>query len=295
MTINRQFLAAHVVTVAGASLLAQPALAQGGGATFQGEIFGGIARDERPLTGRKDDFSGGVLPSITFSSSGTVVAQIDGMIADHLGETVLAGAGHLGFRASEAFTLGVYGAYADFDTFRHLNSYRIGGEARYSSGPITLSAIMGYEHSERAAVVVGPVAGFTVVDDYGRGGSFFSMVDASIYPKEGVSLTAGHRYMGRQHAAALGGEAALGSSGVSFFAEGRIGDAGYTAGWAGIRIKLGHGRTALRDKDQAGFTNRLKDELFVPANLRRRSFVPSTVVPPPPDDGEGSCCGACYT
>lgn len=295
MRIHRSNLVASIVTATGATFLTVPALAEGG-PEVRGEAFGGVARDERPLTGDKGAFSGGVLPSITLGLGSAVTVQVDGMVADHLDDTILAAGAHLGIKPTDRTAIGIYGAYAHFDTGTKLETYRIGGEAAYRGDRVTLSAIVGYEHSARASLFVGPIPGFTVVDAYGRGGSVFSMADIGFYPDDNWSLTAGHRYVGRRHAAALGTEKAFAGSSVSLFAEGRLGDAGYAAAWAGVRIKLGRGGDSLRGSDQAGYMNRLKDELFVPANTRRRSqvVVPPPAPPTPPDDG-GPCCGACYT
>ena len=291
MAISRQNLAAHVVTAAGASLLVQPALAQTDNIGFRGEAFAGVAREELPLNQRDTDFSGGAMPSIIFGTNSPVVAQIDGLIADHLGGTVLAGAGHVGVRAGEAFTIGIYTSYAHFDRAVNLESYRIGGEARYFSGPFSISGVAGYEHVDRGDWIIGPAPDFDPIARYRKRGSFFSMVDLSAYASDNWAVTAGHRYVGRRHAVSLGTEAGFGGSGLSLFAEGRIGDAGYTAAWAGLRVKLGGSSATLREREESGFTNRLKDELFGPNRL---VVAPPPPPPNPPDEGGGSCCGPCY-
>ena len=297
MHIIRTNLAAGIVAATGAMLFGQTALAQTeGGVALRVEGFGGIARDQRPISGNDGEFSGGVLPSIGFRLGGVATVQMDGMVASHLKDTVFAGAGHIGIKATENLSIGAYGSYTHFDAVPKLDTYRIGGEAVYHAGRVSVSVLAGYEHSDRATVVAGSIPGFTVLDRYGKSGSFFSMADVSFYPSDNWSLTAGHRFVGRRHAAALGTEKAFAGSGLSLFAEGRIGEQGYAAVWTGIRIKFGRRGPSLQASDQSGYINRLKDELFVPANTRSRTLVaPPPPPPPPPTGGNGACCGACYT
>jgi hypothetical protein len=295
MSISRTYWATGVVAATGAMLSAQPALSQeSGGVALRAEGFAGIARDERPLAGDEGEFSGGVLPSVGFGIGGAATVQVDGMVARHMKDTVYAGAGHVGLMASDRLSVGAYGSYAHFDAVPELDTYRIGGEVVYHASRASISVVAGYEHSDRATVVAGSVPGFTVIDSYGRGGSFFSMADVHYYPQENWSLTAGHRYVGRRHAAVVGTEKAFASSGLSIFAEGRIDGGSYAAAWAGVRIRFGRTGPSLQASDQSGYMNRLKDELFVPANTRQRSLVAPPAPPPPPSGGNGSCCGACY-
>ena len=292
MAVSRQNLAAYLVTAAGATLWSQPVVAQSDGVSLRGEVFGGIARDERPRIGPKKEFSGGALPSVVFNPNGAVVVQLDGMVADHLGDTIWAGGGHIGVRANDSTTIGVYAAYSHFDRAINVDSYRIGGEARFSGGPVSVSGVVGYEHSDRGRLVVGPSPSLIASARYTKRGSVFSMADVIFHPHDSWAVTAGHRYVGRRHTAAVGAEAGLGSSGVSLFAEGRVGNERYTAGWAGVRVKLGARSGPLRERENAGFTNRLKDELFWP----NRVVVPPPAPPEPPVGGGGSvCCGPCLS
>lgn len=296
MSMSSSNVVAGIIAATGAILFSQPAMADTDGAIFRGEGFAGIARDERPLNGREGEFSGGILPTLTFGLNGPVLVQFDGMVAEHLKDTVLAGAGHIGVKANQRVSIGVYGAFAHFDNVPKLKTYRLGGEVAYHGSRLSLSGIAGYEHSGRGSTDAGTIGSFTVIDTYGRGGSFFSMADVSFYPSENWSLTAGHRYVGRRHAAVVGTEKAFSGSGLSLFAEGRVGDSAYAAAWAGIRLKLGRNRSSsLQSSDQSGYINRLKDELFVPTNSRSRTLIAPPAPPaPPPDNGGGACCGSCY-
>ncbi|MBB5686649.1 hypothetical protein [Sphingobium boeckii] len=293
-------IVAGLLAVTAAGLLPQAAWAAPGDVILRIEGMGGVARDKRPLSGSDTDFSGGVLPSVGFRIGNTLQVQADAMIADHLGDTIWATAGHIGVKPSAKVSVGVYGAYAHLKSFEKLDTYRIGAEAVYHADRVSLSGIAGYEHNERATAIVGVIPGFTVVDDYGRKGNFFSMADISFYPRDSWSLTAGHRYIGGRHAAALGTEKSLSASGSGFtlFAEGRIGNAGYAAAWAGIRLRFGSNGVSLRDQDRnSGYANRLKDELFGASNTRRRGQValPPPPPPPPPAGGCGGCGGSYCT
>ena len=299
MTINHPTFMAGVIGLAGVAVGAPPALAQGDAATapvvVRGEAFGGIARDSSPLTGRDTDFSGGVLPSLSFRAGDGAKVQLDGILADHAGRTVAGVAGHVGFAPSDTLSLGLYGAYTRFDGIVDLDNYRLGAEAVVRTANVRISGVAGYERTERASVLIGAIPGFTVVDDYGRGGRFFDMVDVDVFPSDGLMISAGHRYIGGRHAAALGFEAAL-TPGISLFAEGRAGRDDYKAAWGGIRIRFGHGGASLRAvESERLFTNRLKDELFTSGNTRRRTLnVIAPPPPPPPPPGPECGCGASY-
>lgn len=287
-------LLAGMACAAVSILLSQPAAAQDGTA-LRVEGFAGAARDDqRPLAPRDTDFSGGVLPSVTLDL-GVATIQFDGMAAEHLGKTMLAGAGHVAVKPSEQVSVGVYAAYARLKDVGGLDTYRVGAEAAYHGSNFSLSGVAGYEHTERRTLVVGTVPGFIVADTYGRGGQFFSMADVTFYPDQNFSLSAGHRYVGSRHAAALGAEKAFGP--IAAFAEGRIGQENYKAIWAGLRIRFGSRGGSLQSREQAGFADRLKDELFVNGNARRRGQAPIIVPPPPPPPpppGDGCGCGAGY-
>lgn len=290
---GKTYLLGGMAALAGTALLPATAWAQ----TGRIEGFGGIARDERPIGPAEDKFSGGVLPSIAFDL-GQAALQLDGMAADHRGDTVLAAAVHLGVKASDALSIGGYAAYANHDTLGGLESYRVGAEAVYRAPGVVLAGIAGYEHTEQRVAAAGTVPGFFVIDSYGKGGQFFSIADITVYPDPDLSLTGGHRYIGGRHAAAAGVEKAfsIGGASASLFAEGRIGERDYKAAWVGLRIRFGKGGKTLEARDrEEGYANRLKDELFTYGNSRRRNLV--EIPPPPPidDDDDGcSVCGPCY-
>lgn len=302
----------RLITIAGltgVTMLAAPAFAQAGddaasGPVLRAEGFAGAGRDQRPLSDSETEFSGGFLPSIAVPLGDMVTVQADGLIARHLGDTVTAVGGRIAARPSENISIGIYGSYVNFDGPDYgagngavdLETYRIGAEATLSFDRVVISAVAGQEHSERQSVVAGTIPGFTIIDSYGYGSSFFSMADIDFYPTDNIGLSVGHRYIGRRHAAALSAETSFGpSSAFSVFAEGRIGSEGYTAGWAGIRIRFGHQGAPLRiTETRRIFENRLKDELFASGNTRRRTR--DVIEPPaPPEPPVDNCsCGGSY-
>lgn len=286
-------VAVTILAVASSALAPVAATAQDGGRL---EVFGGIARDDRPLAGDDDGSSIGILPSVVFRPGG-LTFQIDGIAADHLDDTVLGGAAHVMFAPSEQVGLGLYGSYAHTQFGGGLDVYRVGAEANYAAGRFTLTGIAGYEDAEDALVTVGSIPGFTVVDTYGHDG-FFSMADVTFYPSDQWSVSAGHRHIGGRDAAAFSVERLVGLAGGngSLFAEARAGDDDYAAAWLGFRVRFGGSDGSLATRDRAqGLQNRLKDDLFGLSNSRVRNQIanPVVVVPPPPPPQ--TCTGnSCY-
>ncbi|GEM_PF-1933780 len=288
----------------GASIIALPAWAQSGadgGPVLRAEGFAGAGKDQRPLAKDETEFSGGFLPSVAVPVGDALTLQLDGMIASHLGDTVTAVGGRIAARPSENVSIGIYGSYANFDGPDYgagngavdLETYRIGAEATLNFDRVVISAVAGQEHTERQTVIAGTIPGFTIIDSYGYGSSFFSMADIDFYPTDNIGLSVGHRYIGRRHAAAVAAESSFGpSSAFSVFAEGRIGSEGYTAGWAGIRIRFGHQGAPLRiTETRSIFENRLKDELFATGNTRRRNR--DVIEPPAPPEPPVNPCNGC--
>lgn len=272
-----------VAALASWGLATGQASAQAGGDIVgRAEIFGGSARDGRPLGGEETGSSVGVLPSASLAV-GSARLQVDGMAADHLDSSIFALAGQLTTQPQNNMTWGVYGSYARHDVAGDLSVYRIGGQANYQGETVTVSVVAGYENVDDAVVAVGAVPGFTVADTYGRQG-FFSMADLTYYPSANWALLAGHRFIGGRHAGAVGVERLFAgeTSNLSVFAEARVGEDDYAAAWLGLRFRFGRGGGSLRDRDRAsGLQNRLKDELFSLSNTRTRALTAIPVVTPP--------------
>jgi hypothetical protein len=285
-----------VAVATSSGLAAQGALAQSAGAVGRIEAFGGQAADGRPLGGKEDGSSAGLLPSISFPA-GPARLQLDGIAAEHLDDTIVGAAAQLTVQRGGNWAVGAYGSYVQHRFAGDLRVSRIGPQVNYLGERVTVSLVGGYEDVEQAVVAAGAVPGFTVADAYGRDGAF-SMADVVYYPSESWSVQFGHRYVGGRHAGVLGFERQFGR--LSLFGEGRFGDEDYAGGWLGVRMRFGEGSGSLRDRDRAGpLPNRLKDDLFGVSNTRRRTRTAIPVVvppppPPPPPTGPTCSCGPCY-
>ncbi|GLK67893.1 hypothetical protein [Hansschlegelia plantiphila] len=244
------------------------------------EGFGGWA-DGR--FGRKGDFSGGGLGSVTFPLGPTLGAQFDGLAAIQDGDFVGGGAAHLFTRDPDRYLLGVYGSAVGFENRAGAWNGKIGVEGEAYFDRLTISGVAGYEH------VWGGSNSFERIR---RGGSFFDYVDVSYYLTDDWKVSVGHRYTGRRNAAAFGTEFRLPFQGldVSAFAEGRVGEHDYKAVWAGLKFYFGSTPKSLiarhRESDPS---NWLKDDLFSVSSRRKAG---GTVPPPPPPPcGCGGPCG----
>lgn len=294
MTLKTALLsgaAMGLVFGAGAPVRAADIFAEGAGLApavdvLNGKVegFGGWA-DGR--FGRSGDFVGGGLASVTLPLGERFGAQVDGIAASKRGDFVGGGAGHLFTRDPASYLSGVYGSGIGFDD--RLNSWnaKIGAEGEAYFGRLTLSGVLGYEH-------IG--GGSSATERTRKGGSFFDYVDVSYYVTDDWKLSAGHRYTGRKHAAALGTEIALPVAGFdsSAFVEGRLGEKDYKAVWGGLKVYFGGGdKTLIARHRESDPPNWLKDDLFSTSSRRRSPGVTPPPPPPPPCGGEGSC-GPCY-
>ncbi|WKL56710.1 hypothetical protein Q1W73_13675 [Asticcacaulis sp. ZE23SCel15] len=267
-----------------------------GSVRFRIEGFAGSTTDTRPIATQKDKDSKGLLPSMSFSYGETFKGQFDLLAAEHAGDKSVAGAAHLGFKASAHTTLGVYASKTRIKTPAKLNSERVGLELVYQGDKTAFNWIAGHEKVGAATVVAGTIPGYTVVDTYGDKDGFFNLADVTYYPRPNWALTLGHRYGSGRHGGVAGIERAnkWKSSTVSLFAEGRFGDKAYSGAWVGLRVRFGGNGASLRAvRDQETYTNHLKDDMYGIGNSRRRTDV--ALPPPPPEDDDNDCvCGACY-
>lgn len=184
--------------------------------------------------------------------------QLDGMAGTRDGEFVGGGGAHLFWRDPSTALLGVYGSYTHRED---IDGYvaRVGVEGEYYWNDWTVSAVAGAEFVE-----------IGTEDD----SNLFVFSDLSYYVTDNLELSVGHRYTAERHAAALGVEFQLDqtvfSSGVSLFAEGRLGEDDYQAAWGGIRFYLGEEKSLIRrhredDPDLLGIEDLFSiDEACVP-------------------------------
>jgi hypothetical protein len=272
-------LALGAVSMPSSSALAQETL-------FGADALLGTVRDERDPADN-DAFSGGALPSLQLSGS-MVLAQTDGMLFDHGGDTAIGGAVHIGVKLGERHFVGVYGSISGLDRADGLSTKRIGGEVEFNSGPLWLSGVAGYEHAEEQTVFIRRTATDDVYDVYGTRNSFFAFADAGFRPSASTALSVGYRRTGGRDAAAA--TAAIGiTPALALLFQGRAGSGDYKGIFAGLRLRFG-GRSEDRRNDL--LENRLIEDLFTAGNGRRQLLDPLPP-PPPPDDDCGSCGGYC--
>ncbi len=115
--------------------------------------------------------------------------------------------------------------------FSGVDTWRIGVEGEYYSGPISIEAVVGYEnpHSFNPATI--PIAE----------SQFFAYANLAYYVTPDLRFSAGYRRLHDLDMAALGAEWQLPTDfigGTSLFAEGRIGKDDYASVWAGLRVYL---------------------------------------------------------
>lgn len=244
------------------------------------EGFGGWA-DGR--FGNKDNFSGGALASLTAPIGDRFGVQVDGLLASQYSNLAYAGAGHFFTRDPDNYLFGAYASAIGFEKSGGLWTYKLGAEAELYFGAFTVSGVFGYEQTRGGPNGVG----------IRRKGAFFDYVDLSYYATEDLKLSVGHRYTGRNHAAAFGAEYRLPFTGadVSLFGEGRVGENNYKAAWAGLKVYFGGGSKALIQRHrESDPTNWLKDDLF---SISARRVRGAGVTPPPEPEPEPCGCGPC--
>lgn len=164
--------------------------------------------------------------------------QIDGMVGVRDGDFVGGGGGHLFWRNPATGLLGVYGAYTHREDIDG-SVARLGVEGEYYWDNWTAKALVGVEFVDTDNPLL-------AADDE----SFFALSDISYYANENLQLSVGHRYISERNALALGIEYQLEqsmfASGVSLFAEARIGENDYQAAWGGVRFYFGEDKSLMR-------------------------------------------------
>lgn len=295
--------------VAGVLMLATatPAVAGGSRLTAEVEAFGGATNANELLDRSTPLFSGGVGGSLRAPIAGPLVAQVDALFGGQRGENGGAGALHLAMELPGGWHAGIYGDYSQMGvpgkrtsllrpgpaqfTYESPASWHLAGEAGFTHGIFTLEAVVGIERVEHTVTFGGPIIAtvpgpcgffqsptcrvrYDLVNQYGRDLHVFDMADLRVQPGGGWSAFAGHRYVGGRHTAALGIDRDCGS-GLTLFAEARVGDEVYRAAWLGVRVRFGtRGRQAM-------FTSRLKDDLFVTTNTLQRAGTAFFISPTP--------------
>jgi hypothetical protein len=184
---------------------------------------------------------GGLAGSLTVPLGSAFGAQLDGAWA-RIGDEDFASTGlHVFWRDPRVGLVGLYGGFAHLTDAGGQDIGRIGAEAQYFAGNITLDAAAGIRFGDLDE------------DAYGR-----AKID--FYPIEDLKLSGGFAYDERGFGLASA-EFQFASSqgvGVSLFAEGRINDEDNYTALGGIKVYLGEAMSLInrhRKQDPDGYTD----------------------------------------
>ena len=197
--------------------------------------------------GFDDDFEAG------FKASGSVSVplghrfgfQADGTLGAVQEEVYGHAGAHLFWRDPSFALLGAYGSWTVWDD---LNAYRLGVEGEYYFDRVTFSGVIGAEWGD--------------VDE-----GLFTIADLNYYATDDLKLGIGHRYTEEAgHALALGVEYQanwFGWTGMSLFADGRVGEDDYQSIFAGLRLYLGEDKSLIRRHREDDPPNRAEDQSLI--------------------------------
>ncbi|MFK8034228.1 MAG: hypothetical protein AB8B94_08795 [Hyphomicrobiales bacterium] len=178
--------------------------------------------------------------------------QLDAMVGVVEDDFIGGVGGHLFWRDPSLGLLGIYGSYSGNE---HVDGdiSRIGVEGEYYWNQFTFKTVLGAEFID---------INLPAYDET----NFFAFTDLSYYAMDNLELSIGHRYTGESNALALGVEYQLDqqvfSSGVSLYAEGRIGEDSYQGAWAGVRMYLGDNKSLIRRHREDDPTEWGEDNIF---------------------------------
>jgi hypothetical protein len=243
--------AADLVPVFKAPVLAEPAV---DGFNAKWEALGGSLSGHR-LYGSRGAFS---IPL------GNVVGlQFDGGIGKLGGNRFFTVAPHLFWRNPSQGLVGLYASHTNWDRFGGVHVTQVAGEGEKYFGRWTVQGIAGVEwgntvsNTTTGTTVVPPgggpfgvpgiIATTTFTEGYTVKTRFFDQVNLKYYFTDNAAGYVGHRYLGGQNAAALGGEIALPLDKVmaSAFVEARFGEHAYNGVWGGLKFYFGQKNKTL--------------------------------------------------
>lgn len=213
--------------------------------------------------------------------------QLDGSVGVLDAEIFGGVGGHLFWRDPSYALLGIYGSYTAIEALDG-EVARIGVEGEYYWNQFTIKSVIGAEFIDIDQTAL-------VYDET----NLFAFSDLSYYATDDLELSVGHRYSGENHALALGVEYQLSqqifASGISLFAEGRIGENDYQGAWAGMRMYLGDEKSLIRRHREDDPTDWAEDNLLGILNgAGNGTCVPNAgelVGDGPISDGQGSAEG----
>jgi hypothetical protein len=148
--------------------------------------------------------------------------QVDAGIGDLAGSTAGGLAAHLFTRDPTSHLLG---AYAQWGAVGSDDVWRLGAEAEYYLGNISLEGLAGWEDTDSS------------------GSDLFAALTLAYYPQDNLRLNVGYQRFFDTDAAAAGFEwlpvTSIIGSPVSFFAHAAVGDDDYATVFGGVRIYFG--------------------------------------------------------
>lgn len=185
--------------------------------------FGGIVKDENIRDG-----VGGVAGSLTLPILHSYGLQIDGAYADVGGDTFLSTGAHLFWRDPNIGLLGLYGGFARLNAIGGMDIARLGGEAQYFAGNVTLDSALGYRFGDAKE------------GTYGRARVQYYTTDNLMFSGGYVYEGMGFGFVGTEYQVY-----ADRSMGVSLFAEANINDKDNYSVLGGVRVFLGESMSLI--------------------------------------------------
>lgn len=238
---------------------------------------------------------GGAQGSLSVPLGGQWGLQLDAAVGSFDGRFFGSGAGHWFWRDPSRGLMGLYASHTHWQEFGGLHVTQVAGEGEAYFGRFTLQGIAGVEFGNSQTGATGTTSTATTAttffDNYDVKTRFFDKINLAYYLTDNTKVFAGHRYLGGKHALALGAEAGLpsfGSTMVTGFVEGRVGESDFHGVWAGIRGYWGQSSKSLIQRHrQDDPINWVPETLFSITNsLTKGSTTVNIPAPPVPPDGD---------
>jgi hypothetical protein len=241
-----------------------------------------------------DRVVGGAQGSLSVPLGGQWGLQWDGTVGSFDGRFFGSGGAHWFWRDPSRGLIGLYASHTHWQEFGGLHVTQVAGEGEAYFGRFTLQGVAGVEFGNSQTGITGVNSTATTVttffDTFDVKTRFFDKINLAYYLTDNTKVFAGHRYLGGKHALALGGEAALpwtGSTMLSGFIEGRIGENDFHGVWAGIRGYWGQtSKSLIQRHRQDDPISWMPETLFSITNSLTKGFTTVNTVPPVPPDGD---------
>lgn len=228
----------------------------------------------------------GVRGALAIPVAGQFGVQVDGALGSYDSRAFGAVAAHGFWRDPSRGLLGLYGSYTNWNQAGGLHLGQFGVEGAAYMGRWTVEGVVGVEGGNSQSINFGPA-----IQTWDIKTRLFDKVDVAYYLNDNWKVSAGHRYLGGNHAAAFGTEYAFNPGwrsglGMSVFAEARVGENNYQGIWGGLKFYFGQrDKTLIQRHRQDDPPIGLPETLFSLANNRSNSITPVPAAPPP--------CGEC--